>query len=222
MKQEPIAVIFDFDGLLVDTENAEYLAWNWLFEEQGSALSVDVWKEAVGYNGRVDPRALLEKAIGKSLNWELLDSKRHQYYMSLVETLPSLPGAEMLMQTCFDRGLKVGIASNSSSEWVKNGLARVGLSRYVHVMATRDEVQHSKPHPDVYHLALSKLDADAAGTVAFEDSEPGVRAATAAGITVVAVPTRFTRLQDLSPAKLQVKSLNEISWEVLTALIAGN
>lgn len=210
MKSEIRAVIFDFDGLLVDTETAEYLAWRRLYGEYGGTLEVSTWQHAVGYDGRLNPREMLERQVGRELDWSLLVPRKQQYHVEQIKQLPPLPGVIPLMQGCRDAGIRIGVASNSSSQWVKEGLDRVDLMQYVDAYATRDEVANPKPLPDVYQLALHKLGAAPERTVAFEDSEPGVRSAKAAGLYVIAVPNEFTRLQDLSSADRIESTLEEI------------
>lgn len=213
MSDQIRAVIFDFDGLLVDTETAEYLAWRRLYVEHGATLEVSVWQHAVGYDGRLNPRKMLEEQVGRQLDWSVLVPRKKQYHIEQIEQLPPLPGVVALMQRCKAADIRIGVASNSSSQWVREGLERVDLMQFVEAYATRDEVANPKPLPDVYLLALDKLGAAPESSVAFEDSEPGVRSAKAAGLYVVAVPNEFTCLQDLSSADQIERTLEKIDIE---------
>ena len=198
----PRALVLDFDGLMVDTETAVFEAWRELYEEEGQHLTVSDWLGAVGYVNGFDPRAHLEKLTGRGFHWPEHDSRLTRRTLELVRALPPFPGVRTLLENGARLGYRLGVASNSTADWVSPGLARLGLREYFAVVRTSDTVRHHKPAPDVYLAALADLGIalPPAGSIAFEDSEPGVRAAKAAGLYVVAVPHHLTRHQDLSLA----------------------
>ena len=197
----PRALILDFDGLVLDTETAVYESWREFYEREGQHLTVDDWLAAVGYVNGFDPRAHLEKLTGRGFHWPEHDSALSRRVVELVRDLPPFPGVRALLENGARLGYRIGCASNSTADWVSPGLERLGLRRFFAVVRTRESVARHKPAPDVYLGALADLGiADPAGSIAFEDSEPGVRAAKAAGLYVVAVPHHLTRHQDLSPA----------------------
>lgn len=198
---EPRALIFDFDGLIVDSETPAYEAWRELYEREGVHLAVADWLNAVGYVDGFDPRNHLEKVTGRSFDWPSLDLEVNARARELVWASPPLPGVVALLEAARAAGWRLGVASNSSADWVLPGLERLGLRPYFAVVRTVDTVARPKPQPDVYLGALADLGLlTATGSLAFEDSAPGVRAAKAAGLYVVAVPNALTRHQDLSPA----------------------
>jgi HAD superfamily hydrolase (TIGR01509 family) len=194
------ALILDFDGLIVDTEMAEFVAWQELYERQGARLEVADWLDAVGYVNGFDPRAHLEKLLGRPLDWRALEPPRLARARAYAAALPALPGVAEVIAQGERLGYRLGVASNSDAVWVGEGLSRLGLRDRFAVVRTRETVQRYKPWPDVYLGALADLGAQAAGSLAFEDSQPGVEAAKAAGLYVVAVPNVLTRHQDLSQA----------------------
>ncbi len=194
------ALILDFDGLIVDTEMAEFVAWQELYERQGARLEVADWLDAVGYVNGFDPRAHLEKLVGRALDWPALEPNRLARARSYAADLPVLPGVVALLEQGKRLGYRLGVASNSDGAWVGEGLGRLGLREYFAVLRTRETVARPKPNPDVYLAVLADLGASAAGSLAFEDSQPGVEAAKAAGLYVVAVPNSLTQHQDLSRA----------------------
>jgi HAD superfamily hydrolase (TIGR01509 family) len=194
------ALILDFDGLIVDTEMAEFVAWQELYARHGARLRLEDWLAAVGYVNGFDPRAHLEKLAGRPLDWLALDPPRLARAHAYAAGLPALPGVGALIEQGARLGYKLGVASNSSSGWVGEGLTRLGLRDWFATVRTRDTVARYKPFPDVYLGALADLGAPAAGSLAFEDSQPGVEAAKAAGLYVVAIPNALTRHQDLSLA----------------------
>jgi HAD superfamily hydrolase (TIGR01509 family) len=194
------ALILDFDGLMVDTEMAEFVAWQELYERQGARLGMADWLGAVGYVNGFDPRTHLEKLLGRPLDWPLLDPVRRARAHAYAAALPALPGVAALIEQGERLGYRLGVASNSDSVWIGEGLSRLGLEDRFAAVRTRDTVSRFKPYPDVYLGVLVDLGATAAGSLAFEDSQPGVEAAKAAGLYVVAVPNALTRHQDLSLA----------------------
>ena len=205
------AVILDFDGLIVDTEMSEYLAWKEIYEGEGAHLDVGDWLSAVGYVNGFDPRAHLQKLTRRTFDWPEVEARRIRRIRELNAALETLPGVRELITLAVDTGYRLGLASNSTADWVHPGIARLGLNQAFSAVRTVDTVKRPKPAPDVYLAVLSDLGVTAAGGYAFEDSEPGVRAAKAAGLYVVAVPNRLTRHQDLSMADEIRESLVGVS-----------
>ena len=198
---EPRALIFDFDGLIVDTEMPGYLAWQEVYASEGVHLEIADWLNAVGYVAGFDPRAHLTKLTGRMFDWPARDAAIARRARELIAAQPVLPGVTALIEQGLRLGYRLGVASNSTADWVEPGLARLGLRKYFQAVSTVEQVARPKPQPDVYLGALAGLGvATAAGSYAFEDSHPGVQAAKAAGLRVIAVPNPLTRHQDLSVA----------------------
>ncbi len=197
---QPRALILDFDGLIVDTEMSEYVAWKEIYEGEGEHLRVNDWLSAVGYVNGFDPRAHLARLTGREFDWQAVDVRRHRRVQELNAHLETLPGVRELIEQGQQLGYRLGVASNSTADWVRPGLERLDLAKFFRVVRTVDMVPRPKPAPDVYQEVLRDLGVDAGHGYAFEDSEPGVRAAKAAGLYVVAVPNALTRNQDLSMA----------------------
>ncbi len=204
------ALILDFDGLIVDTEMSEYRAWREVYEGAGEHLAVEDWLRAVGYVNGFDPRAHLETLTGRTFDWQKIDEGRRGRIQELNASLQTLPGVRELIAQGLRLGYRLGLASNSTADWVLPGLERLGLRRSFAVVRTVDTVDRPKPAPDVYLAVLADLGATAAGGYACEDSEPGVRAAKAAGLYVIAVPNPLTRHQDLSMADEVRESLEGV------------
>lgn len=205
---KPRALILDFDGLMVDSEMAEYVAWKEVYEGEGAHLTVADWLGAVGYVNGFDPRAHLESQLGRALDWAPRDARRRARLAELHAALDRpLPGVSALIEQGRRLGCRLGVASNSTAAWVRAGLQRLGCADRFETVRTRDDVARPKPAPDVYLRVLADLGVPAAEAIAFEDSQPGVAAAKAAGLYVVAVPNELTRRQDLSRADLTVETL---------------
>jgi HAD superfamily hydrolase (TIGR01509 family) len=216
------ALVFDFDGLIVDTEYPGFISWQEIYSEFGATLSIDDWRHATGYVGRFDPGIHLENILGRNLDWSKIGPKRDARNWALTLEAPVLPGIEELMRSAREHRLQIGVASNSESGWVEGGLRRLGLRNYVQAVVTRDMVLHPKPAPDIYLKAVQTLYVEPCHAVALEDSEPGCQAAKRAGLKAVAIPNQFSERQDLSIADLVVKSAAELNVDRLLALASNS
>lgn len=213
------SLIFDFDGLIVDTEKPGFDSWNEIYADFGQSLTLDDWRGATGYVGGFDPGVHLETLLGRKLDWQNLAPRRDARNWELTLKQGVLPGIRELMLAAADADIPVGVASNSGFGWVNDGLERLGLRNFVRAIVTRDMVLNPKPAPDVYLKAAEALQVSPAFSVALEDSEPGCRAAKAAGMRAVVVPNRFSERQDLSVADLVVPSAKVLSLEQLVGLL---
>ena len=213
------ALIFDFDGLIVDTEKPGFDSWNELYAGFGQKLTLDDWRGATGYVGGFDPGVHLEGLLGRKLDWENLVPRRDARNWELTLTQGVLPGIRELMLAAVSAGIPIGVASNSGFGWVNDGLERLGLRDLVGAIVTRDMVLNPKPAPDVYLKAAETLQVSPIRSVALEDSEPGCRAAKAAGMRAVVIPNQFSERQDLSVADLIVPSAKALSLERLVGLL---
>ena len=219
MHQIHRALLFDFDGLIVDSETPEFVGWQEIFRAHGAELTETDWRAAVGYINGFDPRAHLENLVGhNAFNWPELEAARRLRNAEIMRGQPVLPGIAELMRAGVASGWRIGVASSSTRDWVEGGLDRLGLRELVETICTRDSpgVRAPKPAPDVYNLALRELgaDADPSQSFAFEDSQPGVQAAKAAGLRVIAVPNALTQHQDLSVADAMLASMLDFKLPV--------
>jgi HAD superfamily hydrolase (TIGR01509 family) len=212
------AIVFDFDGLIVDTEGPGFISWREIYEHFGAELNLGHWSRATGYVGGFDPAAYLEDLLGRRLDWSQIIPRREARNWELTLQAKTLPGIESLFQTAKKRGLPIGVASNSGHGWVEEGLKRLGLRTLVDAVVTRDMVMNPKPAPDVYLKTVQSLGIDPDRTVALEDSEPGCRAAKHAGMKAIAIPNQFSERQDFRVADLIVKSAEALDLHGLEAL----
>ncbi len=202
------ALIFDYDGLIVDSETPEYLTWREVYHLAGLDLTEEVWKAAVGSVDAFDPRGYLENVTGRTFDWEVIERARRQKLSERQMIQPVLPGVVGMMFRGVEAGYRIGVASNSTAVWVEMGLERLGLRHLIEAVRTVESVKWPKPHPELYLRVIEDLNADVSETIAFEDSQPGVRAAKAAGLTVVAVPNVLTKHHDLTMADYVVTNLD--------------
>ncbi|MGB4593012.1 MAG: HAD family hydrolase [Coriobacteriia bacterium] len=214
------ALIFDFDGLIVDTETTAMQSWRELYAAHGEELPAESWLTLIGtWDAVWDPRAELEHRLGRVLDWELLESARAARELELASAQPMLPGVREWLDEADALGLLLGIASSSSRQWVETHLVRLGILERFSALATRHDVERTKPDPALYSLACEALDVSPSEAVAVEDSLHGVAAAHGAGLRVIAVPGPLTSHLDYDEAELQLPSLEAMSLgEALVSL----
>lgn len=206
------ALIFDFDGLILDTETPEFQTLQSIYAEYDLELSLKDWATIIGGSG-FDPVADLEKRLGKSLDRQAIQRKSRTKIDALIEQNTALPGVLDLLNQAEQRGLKLAIASSSPHVWVDTHLARLGLfERFDHIVCA-DDVSRVKPSPELFLLAQTRLNVRAERAVIFEDSPNGVKAANAAGIPVVVVPNPVTAQLAFSGDYLRLDSLAQFSLD---------
>ncbi len=206
------AVIFDFDGLMVDTEVPEYETWREVYQQFGVDLALERWVACIGTtNSAFDPCAYLEELVGRPLDREELYEKRRERYRAWVHSQPLLPGVQERIEEAKALGLKLAVASSSSREWVEGHLIRCGVREHFICLRTRDDVKQVKPHPELFLSTAAILEVSPRECVVFEDSAHGVVAAKQAGMYCVAIPNALTRILDFSLADLQSPSLADLS-----------
>jgi HAD superfamily hydrolase (TIGR01509 family) len=212
------ALIFDFDGLILETEWAMYQAWAELYQSFGCQISMEGWVSTIGTDeARYDPHLDLERQVGHLLDWPTLTPWRGQRERELVAGLDLRPGVEAYLTGAQRLGLKIGLASSSSRAWVEGHLQQRGLLPCFDCLCTREDVIRVKPDPALYRLALEKLAVQGKEAIAFEDSMHGMLAARQAGLFCVVVPIEFTRHLPLESADLRLNSLAELPLEQLLA-----
>lgn len=206
------AVVFDFDGLIVDTETPVFAAWSAVFRDHGEELSQELWQGVIGHgSGYWDPVAELEARLGRSLDRDAVQAGRRRRELRTAFDQPALPGVREWVGSAVDLGLGLGVASSSGREWVAGHLQRLGLDEFACVRC-REDVGRTKPAPDVYLAAVECLGVAPAEAVAIEDSQPGTESARAAGLLCIAVPGVLTSAHhDFSAANLVLPSLADRS-----------
>jgi len=213
------AFLFDFDGLIIDTELASRAGWELLYNQHGHELPGDLWATLVGTtHAPWSPREHLEELVGTPLDWDALNERRYAHEIALIEAEELRPGIADYFAAVRRHRLKRAIVSSSNRRWVHMHLQRLEESVGWDAICTADgDPTRAKPAPVLYLEALTLLEVDANEAVAFEDSPNGVLAAKAAGVFCVAIPNEVTRelgleeagadivldsLADLPPGKL--------------------
>jgi HAD superfamily hydrolase (TIGR01509 family) len=215
------ALIFDFDGLLVDTESPSYAAWREPFTERQVELELGRWLQVVGTHDTVwDPVSELEQLTGETLDRAALVDEVNGRYHTLAHEQPTRDGVLALLEQAREAGLGLAIASSSRHTWVRAHLERLGLLDRFDAVVGRDLVGwRGKPAPDVYVEALRRLGVGAGDAVALEDSSNGVRSAVGAGVAVIAVPNPITQGLEFPGAAAVLDSLAGVTLADLQRLV---
>jgi beta-phosphoglucomutase-like phosphatase (HAD superfamily) len=207
------ALIFDFDGLIVDSESPGYQAWSELYAAHGCRLPFEKYAQCIGTFEGFDLFRYLEAQAGRPIDKADVLARCSTRWNQLMEQQPLLPGIEDCVTSAKQLGLALAVASSSTSEWVAGNLGRLGLVDCFDAICCREHVASVKPDPALYLLALEKLGVHASEAIAFEDSPNGILAAKRAGIFCVAIPNPLTRQLVLDQADRRLNSLSEFKLE---------
>lgn len=217
------ALIFDFDGLILDTETPEVDVWQSIYREHGHELPVEEWAKTIGGYGisTFDASTYLAQLTG--LDPVPLRARYRRESDLRIHAGSVLPGVLDLLAAGKTHGLRLAVASSSPHLWVDAHLSRLGLAdRFDKVICSEDVAPgRTKPNPDIFLKALEQLQVRRENAVVFEDSLNGVRAAKSAGIFVVAVPNPLTIRLGVDGADLTVKSLADVSLNELNGLLSA-
>lgn len=218
------AFLFDFDGLILDTELASRAGWERLYRDHGHELPADLWATLVGTtHAPWDPMTHLEELVGEPLEREALNERRRTHELALIEAEELRPGIADYLAAARTHALKRAIVSSSSRAWVDLHLERLEERVGWDAICTADhDPARAKPAPTLYLEALELLEVAAGDAVAFEDSPNGVLAAKAAGLFCIAIPNEVTRDLGLEAAGADVvlDSLADLTPEDLFARLA--
>jgi HAD superfamily hydrolase (TIGR01509 family) len=216
------ALIFDFDGLILDTETPDFQAWQEIYQSYGVELPVASWASYIGgATGEFDPVDYLEAQLDGMIDRDEVLARHRRRDRELIARQDVMPGVEDYLENARRKDLRVGIASSSPRDWVIGHLARIDLADRFDSILTRDEVSRVKPDSELYEKMLTTLDVGAKQAVVLEDSPNGVTAARRAGIFCVAVPNTVTRQLSLDHADLILASLADLPLEELLKQAKG-
>jgi HAD superfamily hydrolase (TIGR01509 family) len=210
------AILFDFDGLLADTEPLHCQSWRAALAGHGVCVSeqfyLDWWvRQGKGIGDFLRSRGL-------KLDAQRLRDEKSVHYLRLVETsCAAMPGVRELLGRMSGRK-KLAVASSGSADTIKAVLDKLGLTGHFATVVTSGDVQRVKPFPDVFLLAAQRLGVPPQQCLVLEDAEKGVLAARAAGMKCIAVPSPCTVDNDFSQADLVVGSLHEVTMDVIEAM----
>lgn len=188
------ALIFDFDGLILDTEVAIFDAWRELYAEHGFPLTLETWAQCVGSDfGHYDPQVELEQFLGRALDWTTLTDRRRKRVNEILTDKQPMPGVRERLREAQEHGLACAVASSSSHRWVDGWIDRLELRSYFSHVSCLEDTGKAKPDPSLFLHAAAAVSVDPAEAIVLEDSLNGLRAAHAAGMRCVVVPCEVTR-----------------------------
>lgn len=191
------AVVFDFDGTILDTETREFLQWQQLYRQHGRELALTDWQRGIGTWGAFDPWAGLPEEV--QADRESVHAELHDRIVADIGEQDLRPGVRGVLEGLHAAGWPLALATSSDRRWVTRWLEQHGLLNLFTVLCTRDDVRRVKPDPELYVLAAQRLGLRAGDCLAVEDSLNGGLAAVAAGMRLVVVPNDVTRTQPFPP-----------------------
>jgi putative hydrolase of the HAD superfamily len=214
------ALLFDFDGLILDTEFPIYEAWREDYLAHGHELPLEIYAACVGSDfNRFDPKSHLESLVGAAIDWPDRDLWRERNALERVKILPPLPGVIDLLDAAAASGLACAVASSSPRSWVEGHLSRLGLLDRFVLTRCIDDVAAPKPAPDLFLAAAAGLGVTPGEALVLEDSRNGLLAAMAAGCPCVVVPNRVTAHLDFTGAVAQLSNLTDLDLSRLASLL---
>jgi HAD superfamily hydrolase (TIGR01509 family) len=212
------ALIFDFDGLILDTETPEVEVWQSIYRDYDFELPVDEWRKTVGGYGlsNFDAAEHLAQLCSGALDPAALRLRYRREADVLIHASPILPGVQEMIVDAKKAGIKIAIGSSSPHSWVDAHAQRLGIYGQFDEIVCSDDVApgRTKPNPDIYLKVLERLEVAHDAAVVFEDSPNGVLAARRANIFVVAVPNPLTAKMSVM-GDMTVPSLAELSLQDL-------
>ena len=210
------ALIFDFDGVIVETETPLYLTWQEVFHSYGVELDRALWQQVIGGGTkRLDVPQHLENLVGTNIDRSAIEEGKQRRYLQLISSSDLLPGVLDYILDAKRRGLKLGVASSSPREWVEGHLAERGLLEHFDSIVCRDDVSNVKPDPELFLTAVADLNTPPRNAVAIEDSANGVTAAKRAGLFCVVVPNSMTADMSLDHADIRLDDLSDMPLAAL-------
>ncbi len=210
------AIIFDFDGLILDTESCDLQAWQETFAAYGGRLDFETWAQWLGVAAAdCDFHGVLEQQTGQPLDRATVRAAFRQRYYALVQEKPLTEGVLDYLHDAERLGLRVGLASSATRDWAEGHLRRFEIYERFHATRCAGEAPAAKPAPDLYEAVLADLNVSPAHALALEDSPHGAHAAKTAGLFTVAVPNPVAAGLDFDGVDMRLNRLTDMPLETL-------
>ena len=204
------AVIFDFDGTIVDTEKVYYENMRDLTKEvlNKKLDKMDYIKNVSGTNEETSRKYYNDTYGMSSEDYDKFEAEITKRILDNYHNAPVLPGIAEVMEYLYNNGIKMAVASNGKREHIETGLQRKGFEKYISAIATKEEVVNPKPAPDIYLLAAEKLGVNIKHTIAVEDSRPGALGAAASGAKLILQTNDITKHMDFDGVNYKYKDVD--------------
>ena len=220
-------LVFDFDGLILDTERPVFVAWQEAFLDHGCPpLTLDEWAHEIGTSGGLDLVEMIRTRATRPFDEQAMHARRRVRVDELLAFETIRPGVDAWLDEADTLGIPLAVASSSPRDWVETHLGRLGLlHRFAFIACFGDRGPDGndlagKPAPDTYRAAVAAIGVTPGAALAIEDSPHGVAAAKAAGLWCLAVPHEITERLDLSKADVRVDSLGDVTLGEVVARLA--
>ena len=201
------AIVFDFDGVIIDTETPLYQSWQEIFKTYDAHLEISVVTRLIGTAESFDVVQHLEDLTGITFDREKLNAQRRKRYLSLIDDSPLMDGVADYIDAAAGHKIGLGVASSSDRNWLTTHLTARGIIEKFGTVKSRDDVAQAKPAPDLFLAAVEALGVLPEEAIAIEDSANGATAAKNAGLYTVVVPNDMTRDLNFDHADLRLDSL---------------
>ncbi|MGB0775075.1 MAG: HAD family hydrolase [Akkermansiaceae bacterium] len=203
------AVLFDFDGIILNSEWPIYQTWLEVFQREGKDLPPDVYVQCIGSDFDTwSPEKHLEDLTGKTFDWPEINAQRQVEIERNLQGSPPMAGVIPLLEKL--SGQKTAVVSSSSHHWVDGWIETLNLTKHFETLVCRGDAPRIKPAPDLYLEGARQLEVAPENCLVIEDSYNGMLSAHEAGMKVLAVPTALTEMMDFSNAEWQCRSLEEV------------
>ena len=197
------AILFDHDGTLVDSEPSHFKMWERVLKSYGVDLTMDDYKQNyAGVPTSTNAIEMVKNYPSVNVDSSILEDEKNIATRRFLsgDAFPLMDGAKETIQYFKDAGLKIAVVTGAGREGIEATIKSNGLHDFLSVVVSGDDVENSKPSPDVYIKAMERLGVDSSECIAIEDTENGSRAAVGANVPCVAVPTEMSKQHDFSKA----------------------
>ncbi|MEC2071388.1 HAD family hydrolase [Alkalihalophilus marmarensis] len=212
-------VIFDFDGLILDTETHQYLLLQEIFSEYGCELPIERWQQEIGTHSGFSPFQYLSENIHQKIDPPILQKQFKEKFNKKLVGEQARDGVEEYLQEAKELKLKIGLASSSNYKWVSTHLDNLNILHYFDCIKTSDDVEKVKPDPALYLETAKELGLLAEECLVFEDSANGALAAKEANMKCIIVPNQVTHTMNFCSVAHRMNSMSEMALKEVIAYI---
>jgi beta-phosphoglucomutase len=206
-------IIFDMDGVLVDSGAHHRQAWCHVLDELGVAPPPEFWRRTIGRPSVEAVPLLLGRPVPPAEARRLARRKQEHYVALATRTLPAIPGVVEFIEALADRRVPLGVATSARRSDAVALLGPLGLLERFAAIVTAEDIAHGKPDPEIYLLAARRLGASPAACLVFEDALVGIQAARGAGMRVLGVATAYDPAELLAAgAERVIPTFEGLAW----------